>query len=481
MQALNDASRLKRQILIKVIKAFKAGTLQEDADKIPVEMRPRNCTPSRCCVYRDRAILKYRVMAAMGISVESEKDESLPLHNYVAQALNRKELDSKVLSVLDIACESCVRCHYLVTNACRGCLARPCTLNCPVNAISIKNGAAIINNDKCINCGKCMAVCPFRAIIHVPVPCEEACPFDAIKRNSKGTQYIDYDLCTSCGKCMPACPFGAVLELSQIIDVLKAIKEDKRVVAMMAPSIIKQFPGSLGQIGAAILHLGFYSVEEVATGAEVTTKNETEEFIERMEKGDHIMTSSCCPAYVETVKKHVPEMAPFVSAALSPMKYTAAMIKEKDPEAVTVFIGPCIAKRKEAIDDLNTDYTMTFEELGAMLVAEEIEVAAMEAIDLGRPADEYARGFATSCGVSAAILNEKQKREAASGGNDKIPEIKANAINGLTKKSLNQLKLYAKGKLPGNLLEVMACEGGCVGGPCAIGQIRLNKVDKTKS
>jgi iron only hydrogenase large subunit-like protein len=269
---------------------------------------------------------------------------------------------------------------------------------------------------------------------------------------------------------MGACPFGAILERSQIIDVLKAMREGRKVIAMVAPSIIGQFPGNLEQIAEALTILGFDRMEEVAFGAEETTRNETEEFVERMHKGDHIMTTSCCPAYVETVRRHVPEMAPFVSDTLSPMKYIAKEVKKEIPDAVTVFIGPCVAKRKEALSDENTDYVLTFDELGAMLIADEIEVAALKGIDLHRNVGGYARGFATSCGVSAAILNEKKKVGDELEG---IPEIKSNFINGLTPKAVKQLKLYAQGKFPHNFLEVMACEGGCIGGPCAIGQVKL--------
>jgi iron only hydrogenase large subunit-like protein len=269
---------------------------------------------------------------------------------------------------------------------------------------------------------------------------------------------------------MGACPFGAIIERSQVIDVLKAIQDGKKVIAMVAPSIIGQFPGNLEQIAEALTVLGFDRLEEVAFGAEETTHNETEEFIERMGRGDYLMTTSCCPAYVETVKRHVPEMLPFVSKTLSPMKYIARDLKEETPEAVTVFIGPCVAKRKEAQSDQNTDYVLTFEELGAMLIAKEIEVASLKGIDLNRKVDGYARGFATSCGVSSAILEEKKKTEEAL---KDLPEIKSDFINGLTPKAVKQLKLYAQGKIPGNFLEVMACEGGCVGGPCAIGQVKL--------
>jgi len=470
MQAANDANRTRRELLIKIIREFVAGELAEKIDRIPYELRPRHERSSRCCIYKDRAVLKYRIMAALGIGVENETDEARPLSEYFADALRREKPDTDILSVLDVACSHCITSRYLITNACRGCFARPCTFNCPKKAIYVFHGQARIEYSMCIDCGKCTQVCPYHAIIRVPVPCEEACPVNAIRRDERtDRQYIDFDACISCGKCMSACPFAAILERSQVIDVLKAIKAGRRVVAMVAPSIIGQFAGKLGQIAAALNHAGFARMEEVAYGAEMTTAHETAEFLERMEKGSHLMTTSCCPAYVEAVKRHVPEMLPFVSDTASPMRYTAQAIKSADPDAITVFIGPCVAKRKEAVTDANTDFVMTFEELGAMFAAMDIDVASQVAMPLERDVKGYARGFATSCGVSAAILEELRHSHPEL----PLPEIQRQFINGLDAKSVKQLALYARGKLPGNFLEVMACEGGCVGGPCAIGKVTL--------
>ncbi|MDD3117957.1 MAG: monomeric [FeFe] hydrogenase, partial [Victivallales bacterium] len=408
--------------------------------------------------------------AILGIGVENETDEARPLSAYLQDALRRERPDDHILSVLDVACSHCITSRYLITNACRGCFARPCTFNCPRKAIAVVDGQARIDYSKCIDCGKCTQVCPYHAIIRVPVPCEEACPVNAIRRDEQtDRQYIDFDSCISCGKCMAACPFAAILERSQIIDVLKAITGGRKVVAMVAPAIIGQFAGKLGQIAAALRQAGFAHMEEVAYGAEMTTAHETAEFLERMKKGDHLMTTSCCPAYVEAVRRHVPELQPFVSDTASPMRYTAEAVKRQDPEAVTVFIGPCVAKRKEAVTDVNTDYVMTFEELGAMFAAMDIDVASQDTLPLERDIKGYARGFATSCGVSAAILEEMRQSHPEI----EMPEINKQFINGLDRKAVKQLELYGRGKLPGNFLEVMACEGGCVGGPCAIGKVTL--------
>ena len=123
-------------------------------------------------------------------------------------------------------------------------------------------------------------------MVKIPVPCEEACPVGAITKDEAGKEHIDEQKCISCGKCLASCPFGAIVERSQMIDVLRDIKEsNKKVVAMLAPAIAGQFPGSLNALCGALKKLGFADVIEVAVGADITTQKEAAEFIERMEIG----------------------------------------------------------------------------------------------------------------------------------------------------------------------------------------------------
>ncbi len=466
----NNAGRVITDLMIRMIRSFYDGTLPDRIDKIPVEMRPRNNEAMRCCIYKDRAMLRYRLLALLGFAREDETDESKFLMEYLAEAEHReKYTNPHVLSVLDVACESCVESQYLVTNACRGCFARPCETNCPKQAIQVIDGKSVIDQKKCIDCGKCTQVCPYHAIVRVPIPCEEACPVDAIRKDADGKERIDFDRCIACGKCLVACPFSAILERSQLIDILVKLRQKRRVVAMVAPAIVGQFAGTLGQISSALKKAGFHHMEEVAFGAEETTAHEAEEFIERMEEGKRLMTTSCCPAYVEAVRRHVPDLVPFVSTTPSPMRFSAAKVKREDPECISVFIGPCVAKRFEGLEDKNIDYVMTFEELGALLVALEINVGDMPDESTAE-AKGYARGFASSCGVTTAILHDTA--ELRNDGKP-LPEIDGKFINGIDKKTVKMLQLYADGKLPGNFLEVMACPGGCVGGPCALGDVRL--------
>ncbi|MDR1268158.1 MAG: monomeric [FeFe] hydrogenase [Planctomycetaceae bacterium] len=462
---MNNSERTRRQLMIRFIQDFLESRLAETIDRIPIEMRPRNYQSDRCCVYKDRAMLRYRLMALMGFGMEEEEDESRLLKSYLADAIEGKNNTKPILTVCTVGCAGCVDSHVRVTDACVGCFARPCVSICPKKAVAVINQRSAIDRAKCIDCGRCIAVCPYKAIIRNPLPCEDACPVGAIGKGDDGRVCINFERCIYCGKCFRACPFSTIMIRSELIGILQAFKEGKRVVAMIAPSITEQFPGTIEQLFAALKLAGFSEIIEVALGAELTTRHEAEEFFERMERGDKLMTSSCCPAWTETVKKHVSEMMPMVSVTPSPMAFTGQIAAERYGDAVKVFIGPCLAKRRESQSDPNIDYVMTFEVLGALLAAQQIDIKSVTAEPLEHPAASYARNFAKSCGVTEAILHEIGGETFKNRQHIKIEE---KFINGLDRKSLNLIKMYAKGGQEGNFLEVMACNGGCVGGPCSL-------------
>ena len=349
-----QTSHLKREILVRLIKAYLSDNFEENTRLIPYAMRPKNSdVPNyRCCIFKERAILRDRAVAGLGCSIE-ETDDSILLSELAHKSLEREVPEEHPLTVLTTACKGCVPSRVYVTELCQGCVARPCVSTCKFGAISIKDGKSVIDGDKCKNCGMCMNVCPYSAIVRLKVPCEDACPVGAITKNEKGHAEIDFDKCISCGACVGACPFAAVHEKSQVIDVLKQIKSGKKVVAMLAPAVVGQLPVSVNKIAMALTHCGFSEVIEVAQGADVTARTEAEDFKERMERGDEFMTTSCCAAYNELVEKHIPELKPFRSETRTPMYYTAKFVKEQYPDCVTVFVGPCVAKRKEAQKDRN--------------------------------------------------------------------------------------------------------------------------------
>ncbi|MGD9128839.1 MAG: monomeric [FeFe] hydrogenase [Planctomycetia bacterium] len=459
----NEASRLRRDVLRRVARWHYAGMDLEQIDRLPSEIIPRGKPRYRCCIYAEREIVKHRIIAAFGFSVEAIEDEFRPLSSYAVEALQRTSPpETPQLTVLDMACDNCVRTEYSITDACHGCLARPCVVNCPKDCISIQGRRAVIDNDQCINCGKCQKVCPYHAVIKMVIPCEEACPVGAIYRDAEGNQRIAEGKCISCGRCLRACPFGAIMDKSQMIDVLQVLCSERSVVAMCAPSIVGQFDDDWRKVVSALKAVGFTRVVEVASGADQTCREEAAEFEHRVvEQGQEFMTTSCCPAYIEAVDKHLPELAPFVSKTPTPMHMTAQAIRKSMPEAVTVFLGPCVAKRHEGLSDPMVDYVLTFEEVGAMFAAADVEVSSMEMDPIEEVAGPEGRGFAVTGGPSGAICSILGKKEC-----DREATVQPVVVDGLSLQGVKQLRAFAtRGTCPGNLVEVVACEGGCVGGP----------------
>lgn len=460
----NHTINIKREILARIIKAFLEGNFEENVRMIPYDMRPKGCeVPYRCCIYKERAIIKDRIIAGLGISIEND-DESTLLSTYAKQSLERKVPDENCLTVLEAACKGCVPNRVFVTNLCQGCVARPCINSCKFDAIQIKDGKSIIDGEKCKACMQCAKVCPYQAIVKVRVPCEEACPVDAIAKDENGFAKIDFDKCITCGRCVSMCPFGAVHGKSQVIDVLRQIKLDKKVVAMLAPAIMGQFAGTPEQLHSAIKGLGFAEVYEVAQGADITSANEALDFKERMARGDKFMTTSCCAGYVQLVEKHLPEIKPFVSETKTPLYYTAEIVKKEHPDCVSVFFSPCSAKRKEAMQNPQIDYVVSFDEMQAWFIATETSVSKCSATEFKNKASCEGREYALSGGVANAVNAVLE---------NKI-NLKARHINGLSKQTISELKNYAqRGECEcGNLIEVMACEGGCIGGNAVINSLK---------
>ncbi|NDW13596.1 hydrogenase [Bacteroides sp. 214] len=459
MAFTNNVMIVRHKLLAKLVKLWKEEQLTEKIDRLPIELTPRQMkVHGRCCVHKERAVWKYKTFPLLGFDMSDEVDELTPLSDYAKKALSRSTNEKEnLMCVIDEACSSCVQVNYEITNLCRGCVARSCYLNCPKGSIHFnKSGKAEIDHDTCISCGKCHQSCHYHAIVYMPVPCEEACPVKAIKKDEYGIESIDESKCIYCGKCINACSFGAIFEISQVFDVLQRIRNGKEVVAIVAPSIASQFKAPLEQVYGAIRNMGFSDVVEVAQGAMETTRCESEEFIEKLNGKEPFMTTSCCPSYMQLVEKHIPGMKKYVSSTRSPMYYTAKVVKEKSPDAVVVFIGPCVAKRKEVKNDPYTDFTLTFEELGSMLAGFEINLADMQPYSVSFASSKEAHGFAKSGGVIEAI-------KAQLNGKD----VNAIQVANLTKKNVALLRSYAKGgNAPAQFLEVMACEGGCVTGPC---------------
>lgn len=394
----------------------------------------------RCCIYKERAIINERVGFALGGDPSREN----------------------VVEVLPIACDECPVDGIQVTAACRGCLAHRCMANCPKDAITIVGLRAHIDKEKCIECGKCLSVCPYSAIVKNTRPCVSACKPKAISIDQASSKaIIDYDKCTSCGACVYQCPFGAITDKSDLTRAIALIKGSRnntayRVYAVVAPSVAAQYANAnLGQVAAGIRALGFHAVVEAAWGADMTAYHEAAELAE---KG--FLLSSCCPSFVDYIMKSFPSLAAHISDTLSPMAQVGKWLREKDPGCGVVFIGPCISKKSEARHSKSAAYidcALTFEEMQAMFAARGIDLSALDG-ETPDSASPFGRGFACSGGLSEAVAQALKERGAADF------QLQPLVCSGLPECRAALLKAQ-KGLLKENFIEGMACEGGCIGGP----------------
>ena len=475
MAIKNNVMIVRQKLLTKLIELWKEDQLVAKIDRLPLELSPRNAQPKgRCCIHKERAVWKYKSLPLLGYDMTDETDELTPLSDYARRALERdRNLKENIMCVIDEACSSCVRINYDISNLCRGCVARACALNCPKNAIDFnkETGQAHIDHSLCVSCGICHNSCPYHAIVYIPVPCEEACPVQAISKDEHGVEHIDESKCIYCGKCLNSCPFGAIFEISQVFDVLQSIRRGEKLVAIVAPSILSQYKVPVEQFYGAVKAIGFTDVIEVAQGAMDTISHESEELAEKLAEGQPFMTTSCCPSYIEMAEKHAPDLKKYISSTGSPMYYAARIARRKHPDTKVVFIGPCIAKRKEARRDECVDYVMTFEEIHSVLSGLGIEFSEAQTYEMAFTSIRTAHGFGQNGGVMAAV-------QAHVDGKLQFAGLQ---VANLTKKNVNLLKAYGKtGKAPAQFIEVMACEGGCISGPCTHiaydqGKIQFNR------
>ena len=284
-----------------------------------------------------------------------------------------------------------------------------------------------------------------------------AIPVKAISKDEYGIEHIDPEKCIYCGKCLNACPFGAIFDKCEVFDVLKRMRTGEKTIAMVAPAVLAQFGKPIEHVYGALKAIGFNDIIEVAYGAEETIRREAEELKEKIEEGQPFMTTSCCPAYVNLAKKHIPDLVKYVSSTGSPMHYTAEYAKEKFPGCTTVFIAPCASKKAEGAADKNVDFVWTFRELDAVIQGMGVDIDSTMPYTPAEAASRDAHNFAKTTGVFTAVKNHI--------GDESIEGV---VIADLHKKNIAMLRAYAKtGKCPGKLVEVMSCPGGCITGPCA--------------
>ena len=284
---------------------------------------------------------------------------------------------------------------------------------------------------------------------------------DAIGADEHGRAVINQDKCVACGQCLVACPFGAIVDKGQIFQVIQSILKGDKVIAIVAPAFIGQFSGmvSPGKLVTAMKMLGFDSVVEVAIGADMCTIEEAKDFLEKVPAEQDYMATSCCPAWHSMIEKLFPGEMNKISMTLTPMVFTARLMKKEHPGCKVVFVGPCAAKKLEAIRETirsDVDFVLTFEELMGMFEAKEIDFASIPESEGLNEGTAAGRGFAVAGGVAQAVADLVKKEHPDM-------EVKTARAEGL--RDCRKLMTMAKaGKYKGYLLEGMACPGGCVAG-----------------
>lgn len=298
--------------------------------------------------------------------------------------------------------------------------------------------------------------------------CVSVCPFHALHPGESGEIKVDEDLCSGCSYCIQECRAKKLTHSKDVIPALQAIRSHKGLTyALIAPAFLGQFSGDVtpGKLRNALKIIGFDGMIEVALFADILTLKEALEFDANIKtEKDYQLTSCCCPVWIAMIRKIYHDLVPHVPPAVSPMIASGRAIKVLHPDALTIFIGPCLAKKAEArekdIADA-VDYVLTFQEVQDIFDVLEINPAKMEESEKDH-SSRAGRIYAHTGGVSEAVsltldrLNPNRNISIKTRQADGVPALKA-MINDIV-----------SGKLEGNFFEGMGCVGGCVGGPRAL-------------
>ena len=285
-----------------------------------------------------------------------------------------------------------------------------------------------LKKSNCKNCYKCIRHCPVKAI-----------------RFSGNQAHIIGNECILCGQCFVVCPQDAKEIVNEVEKVKVFLQSGEPVVVSIAPSFIANYDGAgINSMRTALKKLGFYDVEETAIGATIV-KNEYERMLE--EEDRDVIISSCCHSINLLIQKHYPSALEYLADIMSPMQAHCQDIKKRIPNAKTVFVGPCVAKKDEAqYYDGIVDAVLTFEELSEWLKEDNIEIENIQ------DNNDYSRArfFPTTGGILKTMSNVKGYTYVAIDGVENCIQV---------------LKDLEKGKIHNCFIEMSACVGSCVGGP----------------
>jgi iron only hydrogenase large subunit-like protein len=293
-----------------------------------------------------------------------------------------------------------------------------------------------------------------------------SCLFDAVRRDENGNLVITSE-CTGCGGCIDASN-GALAGRNDVLPLIETLqKREVPVYAMIAPAFSGQFGPEItsGKLRSAFKKLGFYGMIEVALFADILTLKEALEFDRTIQSDkDFLLTSCCCPTWVAIIRKFYAQLVSHVPPSVSPMVACGRSIKKIHPDAKTVFIGPCLAKKAEAKDkDIAdaVDTVLTFKEIKELFDIAGIDIASLPEDDSDH-SSKAGRIYARTGGVSEAVASTLARLNPEKN----IPLTAAQGDGVLECKQL--LSDLTEGKIKANFIEGMGCKGGCVGGPRAL-------------
>ena len=412
------------------------------------------------------------VRAALGMTPKS--DARLKKAEVSRALFTPKAIEDPIVEVVPQVCKECCDDHVTVTDLCMSCTAHPCDHVCPVNAIKVftdRSQKTAIDPKICIRCEACVKVCPYNAIVRRWRPCKAACGVEAISIAPDQKSVIDEKKCVSCGLCSVACPFGAIIHKSEVASVAAKLAEQhrsKHVAAIVAPAFVNQFGAkfSPADVFAAIKKCGFDSVVEVAYGADLDTV-EIAEKLKNKAPGSYVGTS-CCPAWVRTVRKFHPKQLKNIVPSFAPMVETAQALKKMNKDIEVVFVGPCIAKISETLERPMrnyVEYALTFEEMQCLLDMKGVKITKTKG-ELNQ-ASAYGRGYAVAGGVAEAVVKAAEVKYG-------LKNVKKEAANSLIE-CRQLLKKLDAGQIKPDIIEGMGCLGGCVGGAGCIAAPKKTK------
>jgi len=299
----------------------------------------------------------------------------------------------------------------------------------------------------CKNCYRCLRECPVKAIKVV---------------DQKAV--IMEELCILCGKCTFVCHQNAKYVHGELEEVKRLLKKNKRVYVSVAPSFVSSFGiEDFEVMRTALKRLGFFDAEETALGAAAVT----EKYEELLNSGKYRnLISSACPAVNRLIEIYYPKALPFLAPVDTPMVAHAKMIKKRDKDAVVLFVGPCIAKKREARESVLIENVLTFEELEMFFKSEGIDLKKIQAElkneERGAEGELSARNYPISRGIIKSFKDARSDYEYI-------------AVSGVT----NVMQaLESVDDLYNVFLELNACDHACINGPCAVkragGAVRAN-------